>query len=443
MQVTRRRFLQRTALAGAALSALPLWGKDAEGRYSTALIGCGWWGKNILGEAMASPGSRVVALCDVDQRYLDGASEIVQKQTGRVPRTYTDYRELIAKEKPEIVIVATPDHWHALITIEAVKNGCHVYVEKPISHCIAEGQAMVRAARKYGRVVQVGTHRRVSPHNISGMKFLRSGKAGKIGMVRCFVNYGGATGMEKARKNEDPPKELDWDKWCGPAPRRPFNTKIHPRGFRQFLDYANGTIGDWGIHWFDQLLWWSEEKWPRRVFSTGGRPILGPAVNLPDWQTTDAPDSQVATFEFESFTATWEHRRFGGNNAEKGEAVGCYFYGTQGTFHMGWQGGWTFYPVKKGDPVLHEDPQLHTPDSQNIKELWADFIAAINSKRLPVCDIEIGQQATNMSLLAMISYRTGRSLQWDGRKGVIVDDDYANLLLRDDYQGGYIFPDVV
>jgi hypothetical protein len=151
----------------------------------------------------------------------------------------------------------------------------------------------------------------------------------------------------------------------------------------------------------------------------------------------------VATFEFEGFTATWEHRRFGGNNAEKGEAVGCYFYGTKGTFHMGWQGGWTFYPVKKGDPVLHEDPQLHTPDSQNIKELWADFIGAINGHRLPVCDIEIGQQATNMSLLAMISYRMGRSLKWDGKKGVILGDEYANLLLRDEYRPGYTFPDVV
>lgn len=424
------------------MSALPVRGKDTEGRYATALIGCGWWGKNILGEAIASPGSKVIALCDVDQRYLDGAAEVVTKLTGTIPRKYTDYRELIAKERPEICIVATPDHWHPLVTIEAVKNGAHVYVEKPISHCIAEGQAMVKAARKYGRVVQVDTHRRVSPHNISGMNFLRSGRAGKIGLVRCFVLYGGS-GPEKARANEDPPAGLDWDRWCGPAPLRPFNTKIHPKGFRQFLDYANGTIGDWGIHWFDQVLWWSEEKWPRRVFSTGGRPIAGTPVNLPDYQTTDAPDSQVATFEFESFTATWEHRRFAGNNAEKGENVGCYFFGTQGTFHMGWRGGWTFYPARKSEPVLHEDPTLHAPDDQNIKELWADFIDAINGHRRPVCDIEIGHQATNMSLLAMISYKCGRSIQWDGKRGVIVGDEFASSLLRDDYRGGYTFPEVV
>lgn len=440
--LTRRSFLSQGTLAGAALSAIPLLGQDSEHRFSTVLIGCGWWGRNILREAMASGTTRVVAVCDVDQAASEGAAEMVTEATGSVPRQYLDYRECLAKERPEIAIVATPDHWHPLVTIEAVKGGSHVYVEKPISHCIAEGQAMVKAARKSGRVVQVGTHRRVSPHNISGMEFLRSGKVGKIGSVQCFVLYGG-NGPEKPQANEEPAAGLDWDRWCGPAPLRPYNRKIHPRGFRQFLDYANGTIGDWGIHWFDQVLWWSEEKWPRRVFSSGGRPILGPPVNLPDGQTTDAPGSQVATFEFESFTATWESRRFAGNNAAKGENVGCWFHGTQGTFHMGWRDGWTFYPSNQNAPVQHADPQLNKPDDQNIKELWADFVATIRRGGRPVCDIEIGHQATVMSLLAMLSLRCGRSVQWDGKREAIIGDAYANSLLRHEYRAGYDFPDVV
>lgn len=396
---------------------------------------------NILNEAIASGRAKVVGLCDVDQGHLEAAAASVEQKTGEPPRTYRDHRDLLARERPEVAIVATPDHWHPLQTIDAVKAGAHVYVEKPISHTILEGRTMVRVARKHGRVVQVGTHRRTSPHNISGLNFLRSGRAGKIGMVRSFVHYGG--GPERPQANEEVPANLDWNLWCGPAPLRPFNRRIHPRGFRQFLDYANGTLGDWGIHWMDQILWWTDELYPRRVYSTGGRPIKGPPVNLPDLQTTDAPDHQVATFEFESFTATWEHRTFAGNNAEKGENVGCYFYGTEGTFHMGWQNGWTFYPANRNAPVLHEEPKLNQPDDQNIRELWTDFLDAIRDRRLPVCDIEIGHRSTVMSLLGMLSLKAGRSLQWDGRAERVVGDDFANLLLRRDYRFGYEYPDRV
>ena len=181
MSIHRRTFLKSSAAATAALTVPAVCvGEPKSGkRYRTALIGTGWWGMNILGEAMRSEQARVVAMCDVDTRQLNPAVERVHKLTADKPNTYGDYRELLEKEKPEIVIVATPDHWHPLITIAAVHAGAHVYVEKPIGHTINEGRAMVRAARDSGRIVQVGTHRRVSPHNVSGMEFLRSGKAGR------------------------------------------------------------------------------------------------------------------------------------------------------------------------------------------------------------------------------------------------------------------------
>jgi predicted dehydrogenase len=440
MNLNRRQFLKRTSGAAAALSAVPAFGADVFGRYKTALVGTGWWGMNILGEAIASKRAKVVALCDVDDAQLKPATDKVAQLTGARPRTYRDYQELLDLERPEIVIVATPDHWHPLITIAAVTAGAHVYVEKPVSHTINEGRAMVAAARKYGRTVQVGLHRRVSPHNISAMNFLRSGKAGKIGFVRAFVLYDGLRRPEQASPNEAPPPTLDWDRWCGPAPWRPYNKRIHPRGFRQFLDYANGTLGDWGVHWMDQILWWSEERWPRRVFSSGGRPISGPGVNLPDVQTTDAPEAQAATFEFETFTAVWEHRFFAGNLTEKGENVGCYFHGTEGTLHLGWLDGWKFYPVDRNQPVIEEPAKLHQPDNQNIKELWADFISAIEQNRLPVCDIESGHRSTTMSLLGMLSLKLGRSVQWDGQSEAIRGDAFANTLLRRDYRPGYDYP---
>src|SRR5258708_4420562 len=189
---------------------------------------------NILREAMAAEASKVVAMCDVDENQLNPAAAEVEKKSGDTVKKYKDFRELLQQEKPEIVIVGTPDHWHPLIMIAAVQAGAHVYVEKPVGHTINEGKAMVKAARDTGKIVQVGTHRRVSPHNVSGMEFIKSGKVGKIGMVRAFVHYPGGPGSKTP--DSDPPAGLDWDFWCGPAPKKPFNMSIHPKGFRGHLD---------------------------------------------------------------------------------------------------------------------------------------------------------------------------------------------------------------
>jgi predicted dehydrogenase len=427
--MNRRQFLKTAGAAGMTFAAAP-WviGADKTPTYTTALVGSGWWGMNILRCAIQSGQCRAVALCDVDQRHLAGAAAEVEKLTGQKPRIYVDYREMLPKEKPQIVINATPDHWHALATIDAVKAGAHVYLEKPICHTINEGFAMVKAARDADRIVQVGTHRRVSPHNMSAMEFLRSGKAGKIGMVRSFVHSRGG-GRGQATPDSDPPGELNWDLWCGPAPLRPFNARIHPRGFRQFMDFANGQLGDWGIHWMDQILWWTEEKHPRRISSTGGRYI--------NTDNSDAPDTQIATFEFESFTATWEHRHYAGNETEK-HSIGVYFYGTRGILHLGWRDGWTFYPQEKNEKVIHVEPKLNAPDEQNIAELWTDFLDAIQNRRLPVCDIDIGRRSTDMALLGMLSLKAGRSVQWNGR--TIVGDPEAARLLARPYRSPWVYP---
>jgi predicted dehydrogenase len=432
MAITRREFVRASAATGALLAApAVITAAKAEKRYRTALVGSGWWGMNIFREALGSGQCEAVALCDVDDNQLEPALAEVGKLTRDQPKPYKDFRLLLERERPEIVVVATPDHWHPLAAIAAVQAGAHVYVEKPICHTINEGRAMVKAARENNRVVQVGTHRRVSPHNVSGMKFLKEGKAGKIGMVRAFVHNAGGPGEPTA--DSEPPRGLDWDMWCGPAPLRPYNARIHPRGFRQFLDYANGQLGDWGIHWMDQILWWTEEKAPRAVSSTGGRFIKR--------DNTTAPDTQVASFTFESFVATWEHRFYAGNPAEK-HPLGCYFYGTEGTFHMGWLDGWTFYPSNTKKAPIHQDPELHKPDDQNIRELFANFLESIKTGARPVCDIEIGHRSTSMSLLAMLSLKLGRSITWDGDKQRVVGDDAANQLLRREYRTPWVYPEI-
>jgi len=440
MPYPRRQFLRDAALTGAAFAAAP-WVRSAEtGRkFRTALIGSGWWGKNILKEALAGGRIKVVALCDVDANTLEIAADQVNDLSGDRPKTYKNYRELLEKEKPEIVIIATPDHWHALQTIAAVKAGAHVFVEKPTGHTVNESKAMLKAGRDSDRVIQVGLHRRIGPHHVNAMDFLKSGKVGEVGMVRLFAHGGG--GPEKPSPNSEPPEGMDWDLWCGPAPLRPFNSRIHPGGWRQFLDYGNGQLGDWGVHWLDQVMWWNGGEHPKRIFGTGGRTIAGPAILNAKEQTTDAPDHQVVTYEFEKFTCVWEHRRFAGNGAEK-HGIGAYFYGTKGTLHIGWRDGWTFHPTDSKNPVVHEDSQLQEPDGHNLKLLWTDFIGAIEEKRKSVANIEVAHRSSVLPLLGMISWRTGRSLQWDGTREQIIGDAEATKLMSRPYRGSWVYPSI-
>ena len=441
MRLTRRDFVRSAAATGAAV-AMPGILRAAQDRtYTVALIGTGWWGTNILREALTSGRCTPVGLCDVDDAQRAACKAELGAALPEGTKAYRDYRELLEEGAPDIAIVATPDHWHPLITVACCDAGSHVYVEKPISHTVLEGKAMVEAARRNDRVVQVGTHRRVSPHNIAGMQMLRDGTVGEVGMVRAFVHYGG--GPEQPASNEEPPAGLDWDLWCGPGPLRPFNRKIHPKGFRNFLDYANGTLGDWGIHWMDQITWWADEQAPRTIFSTGGRPIAGPAINDGERQTSDAPDHQIAAYEFDGFSVSWEHRRFAGNTAEKthpGQAVGCYFYGTNGTLHIGWLDGTTFYPVDSKKAAVNVPAELHDPDQQNIRELWADFLDAIATKRRPVSDIAIAHNSTNVALLGMLSYKLGRSIKWDAEDHQIPGDPEADAMLRREYREPWTYP---
>ncbi len=437
MKFSRRQFLTATA-AAAAISTFPapaLFGVERNKKYRVALVGTGWWGMNILNAAIASQTVEPVAMVDVDKRQLEPAVKKVTEATGNAPQVFGDYREMLEQVKPEIVINATPDHWHALVTIAACQAGAHVYVEKPISHTVNEGIAMVKTARETNRVVQVGTHRRVSPHNVAAMEFLKSGKLGKIGSVRAFVNYQGGAGSKQ--QDSDAPAGLDWNMWCGPAPLIPFNTRIHPKGFRNFLEFGNGQLGDWGIHWLDQVMWWAkDEVTPKSVASSGGRFIAE--------DNSNGPDTQHVVYQFDHFDLVWEHRRYSGNPPEK-HNIGVYFYGTKGTLHLGWLDGWSFYPSgdMKVEPTEHMDPQLDLPDQQNIAGLWSNLVECIETpKKKPICDIEYGHRSTTLALLGMLSLKLGRGIAWDGDKQTIPNDPEACKLLSREYRAPWKYPEI-
>ena len=250
--MNRRHFLHASA-ATLAASSLPVFADEfSDLKKRVGLIGCGWYGKADLFRLLQVAPVEVVSLCDVDKTMLSDAADMVatRQLSKKRPRTYGDYREMLKEKDLDLVLIGTPDHWHALNMIEAVKAGADVYCQKPISVDFSEGQAMLAAARKYGRVVQIGTQRRSTPHLIEARNdIVKAGKLGKIGLVEIYCYYH----MRNRQNPPDsaPPANLDYEMWTGPAPMRPYNSIVHPRSWRAFMEYGNGIVGDMCIHMLD------------------------------------------------------------------------------------------------------------------------------------------------------------------------------------------------
>src|SRR5437773_605804 len=270
--MNRRTFLQTSTTAALALSTFPGYAAElADQKKRVGLIGCGWYGKCDLLRLVQVAPVEVVSLCDVDKRMLSEAADIVASRqlSKKKPRTYGDYRQLLKEKDLNLVLIETPDHWHALPMIEACKAGLDVWVQKPISVDIGEGQAMLAAARQHQRVVQVNTQRRSTPHLIEARdRVIKEGKLGKIGHVEICCYWG--MGRAGYTLNVSPPDYLDYEMWTGPAPKRPFNKRTHPRGWRAFMEYGNGIVGDMCIHMLDMVRWMLDLGWPKTVSSSGG-----------------------------------------------------------------------------------------------------------------------------------------------------------------------------
>jgi predicted dehydrogenase len=408
------------------------------------LIGCGWYGKvDILRLIQVAP-VEIVSLCDVDSKMLSDAADIVasRQSSKKKPRVYKDYREMLKEKDLDIVEIATPDHWHALTAIEAIKAGADLYCQKPISVDVVEGQAMLAAARKYNRVVQIGTQRRSTPHLVEAREIVRSGKLGKIGLVETY-----SYARTRPRNDPDttPPPNLDYEFWTGPAPMRPYSAMTHPRSWRSFMEYGNGTIGDMGVHMIDMARWMLGLGWPKRVASTGG--IL---VNKSG--KANIPDTQIATFDFDDLKMTWEHKYWGAPPDPK-YTWGATFYGDQGTLKAGVY-SYDFVPLQ--GEAIHKDvtyeldkyPEDNTEKdiekhvAPAIRQHWKDLLAAIDKRSRPVADIEEGYTSTSCCILGNMALKLGRTLEWDAKAGRIVGDDEANRMLRRQYRAPWAHPEV-
>jgi len=411
------------------------------------LIGSGWYGKADLLRLIQIAPVEVVSLCDVDKHMLAGAADIVSSRQAskKKPRTYADYREMLKEKDLDMVLIATPDHWHALPMIEAAKAGCDIYQQKPISVDIVEGQAMLAAARKYGRVVQVGTQRRSTPHLIEARdRFLKEGKLGKIGLVEIYCYY--PSGRGGNTPDENPPDYLDWEMWTGPAPMRPYNRMAHPRGWRAFMEYGNGIVGDMCIHMLDMVRWMLDLGWPKSVSSVGG-------ILVRQGGKSNISDTQTATFNFGDIDVVWQHRTYGAPPDPK-YTWAATFYGERATLKAG-VFSYDYIPLAKDEQPVHKDvtyeldkyPEDRTEEALErhvapaIRYHMLDLLAAIGKRSRPVADIEQGYMSTTSCILANLSMKLGRSLTWDGAAGRIVGDEEANKLLRRPYRSPWQHPD--
>jgi predicted dehydrogenase len=445
--MNRRQFITSGAASLALSQAAQAAFADGKVRR-VGLIGSGWYGKSDLLRLVQVSPVEVVSLCDVDKRMLEQAAELVasRQKSKKKPRLYTDYRKMLAEKDLDIVEIATPDHWHALPMIDAVKAGIDVYVQKPISVDIIEGQAMLAAARKYNRVVQVGTQRRSTPHLIEARnQIIKEGKLGKIAYVEiCCYYHMRATNNPPDTK---PPEYLDYEMWTGPAPMRPYNELVHPRRWRAFMEYGNGIVGDMCIHMYDMVRWMMDLGWPTSVSSTGG-------ILVETNSKANISDTQTATFDHPEVKIVWTHRTWGDPPDPK-YPWAAIFYGDKGTLKAS-VNGYDFIPVGKGGTPVHKEVKLEFeqyPEDRTEQDLerhvapairghMIDFLNAIDKRSKPVADIEQGYISTASCILANLSMKlAGRTLKWDPVKGRIVGDEEANRLLARPYRKPWVHPD--
>jgi len=449
MNLSRRKFLATSAAAGMALVSLTgkSYGKTGK-KHRVGLIGCGWYGKSDLMRLIQVAPVEVVSVCDPDRNQVASAVELIcqRQKLDKGPKTFSDYREMLKEKNLDIVIIGSPDHWHALQAIDAVEAGADVYVQKPISVDVIEGEAMVAAARKHGRVVQVGTQRKSTPHLIDVKKnVVEAGLLGKIGQVDmcCYFHM---------RANGNPPETpapdfLDYEMWTGPAPLRPYDGLPHVRWWRTFMEYGNGIMGDMCVHLFDTARWMLKLGWPKRIMSSGG-------IFIQKEGKSNITDTQAAIFEYNDIILTWQHRTYGpAPDPEYPWAL--TITGDKGTLKASTMKAVFIPNDKKATPVKFEcvyekekypeditEPKIELNAAPVTRLHMLDFLAAVEKRGRPVADIEEGHISTASCILANIAMKVGRPLSYDPAKREVVGDAEATRLLRREYRAPWKHPEV-
>ncbi len=432
-ELDRRDFMKRAAWTAAGAS-LSMYGAStrtvlgANDRIRVGVIGTGRQGRDNM-RNFKRRGAEIIALCDVYQPNLQKGLE----EAGGNPATYSDFRRLLDNKDVDVVINATPDHWHALPAIMACQAGKDVFVEKPVCVAVEEGKKMVEAARKYKRVVQVGLWQRSNLHFQRAAQIVQQGLLGKISFVRTW-NYGNSypEGIGSPADSE-PPAGLDWDMWLGPAPKVPFNWNRFGVGdrwstFRYFYDYANGWLGDWCIHLLDIVQWAMKVDGPTAISSSGSKFYLE--------DNSETPDTLQVTFEYPTFICTYENRLLN-QNSMYGKGYGIEFHGSDGTMFLD-RSGFQVYPEKKAVQKKEVDRtatmQMDEVDDGLYNHV-GNMIECMKTRALPMSDIEYGHRSSSACLLANVALRAKERITWDvANQRLIGGSPAAQKLLTRDYR---------
>jgi predicted dehydrogenase len=366
-----------------------------------------------------------VAVCDIDAERMSEAAKEVEDIRGKRPDEIKDWRKVIERKDVDVVLVATPDHWHALPTIYACQAGKDVYCEKPLATSIAEGRAMFEAARRNKRIVQMGTQWRSSPHFQDAVAYVHSGKLGKIRFVRLWAYL--AWIKSPGRPPDEPvPAGVDYDMWLGPSPKRTFNPGRFHFNFRWYWDYAGGLMTDWGVHLLNIALWAMKAPPPLTVSSGGGKYV---------WDDmTETPDTQDTIYQFPDFNLVWEHQASATSGCE-GKEHGIKFYGSEGTLFL-WSNGWEVAPKEGG--TLEAENHPGGPDGRPMHV--RNFLDCVRSREHPVEDVEIGHYVSSIAHLGNLALLTKSSIQWDGVHERINANPKASQMIEKPYRKPWKLP---
>jgi predicted dehydrogenase len=392
-------------------------------RVRAGLIGCGGISVADTNAFLANPGTEIAVICDVDDAHIAATAARLQKAQGKRPTAVKDFRRVVEQKDIDVCIICTPDHWHALPMIAAVQAGKDVYVEKPLATSIGEGRIMRDAAREYRRVVQMGTHWRSGPHFREAVEIVQSGKIGKVRQVRCWAY------LDWVRDCGNPPDGpvpagVDYDMWLGPAPERPFNKNRFHFNFRWFWDYANGLMTDWGVHLINIALWGMGPEWPKSVVSSGGKYALQ--------DNTETPDTQIAVYDFPSYTLIWEHQVQCGLGPDRREH-GVAFTGTDATLLVH-TGGWeVIAEPKKRNSVIEMKRTAVTDEKVRIAH-HANFLECVRSREKPVENLDVGHHVSTVAHLGNLALRSRSRIEWDAEAERATGNPAANELLMKKYR---------
>ncbi len=425
-RMNRRSFL---GTAAGALAANGLLHGSAGAQASTTrlkfgLIGCGGYGMTDVKAAFKAGGVEVIALADVDSEHLQKCAGEIEKTQGARPRTFKHYAELLETPGLDAVIIATPPHWHALPFLAALDKNLNIYCEKPLAYDIRECQAMVAAAaKKKDVVVQIGFQRRQSPAIQQVREFIRQGNLGRIVQADAQIHY--TAGILDTRPQE-PPASLDWDLWCGPAPKLPYSPQVGHFAWRLEKTTGHGHLVDWGIHLIDATRWILDETTPRAVQATGGIYYFRDRITTPDVLTVQ--------FDFNTCPVVWRHRIWGAQEYAPEVSNGIFFYGEKGTVFVT-DNRWVVIPKEKGKERIE-----HKTEGDLGTAHMAEFLTAVRSRQQPGCTVEDGYRSTATVKLAMIAYDLRARIVWDERAGQTVGNPAAAGLLQRTYRAPWQHP---